>query len=242
MGTLGTNGTDEGVLREWLDREQPHWFRSSETALRGMIEHLQHSCFVESWDELRADGKTETEAGRITLEFYEEGIGRIFGFVRASGALPDDDAWSEIKAEQLLETSQPDIPQPLVDALSNGLAAAERQPTGNHSLYRDWSRCLMLYFYQHAANGPAHPGFEAPREDKMAWAAEAIEDVHDRGALQAALAAYLDDRDVRAVARAIIETPISEIIEHQRKMTGLQRFDLILHTGLLWLIGAVERE
>jgi hypothetical protein len=240
--TVTTNGTDEGVLRDWLDREQDHWFRASESALRGMIEHLQHACFVESWDKLRAGGNTETEAGRITLEFYEDGIGRIFSFLRASGALPDEVAWSELKAGQIDAAQRADVPQPLLDALSNGFASAERRPRGDHALYRDWSRCLMLYFYQHAAGGPRHPGFDAPHEDKLAWAAEVIEDVRDRGALLAAMVEYLGDADIHAVASAIVQTPIAEVLEHQSRLTDLRRFDLILHTGLLWLIGAVERE
>ena len=242
MGSLGTNGTDEGVLRGWLEREQDHWFRASESALRGMIEHLQHTCFVESWDELRDQGKTETEAGRITLEYYEDGIGRIFGFLRASGALPDDDAWLQLKAEQIDRATDADVPQPLVDAQSNGLSIAERRTPGDHAQYRDWSRCLMLFFYQHAANGPRHPGFDAEHKDKLAWAAEVIEDVRDRGALLAAMTEYLNDPDIHAVAGAIISTPLANVLEHQRNLTDLRRFDLILHTGTLWLIGAVERE
>lgn len=242
MGSLGTNGTDEGVLREWLDREQEHWFRASESALRGMIEHLQHACFVETWDQLRTAGKSETEAGRITLELYEDGIGQIFGFLRATGALPDEAAWSSLRDEQIAETRRAGAPQPLADALVNGLELAERRDAGDHALYRDWSRCLMLFFYQHAADGPPHPGFDAPHEDKLAWASEVIENVRDRGALLAAMTDYLNDRDVRAVASAIIDTPVSAVLEHQRKMTDLRRFDLILHTGLLWLVGAVERE
>lgn len=242
MGTLGTNGTDEGVLREWLDREQEHWFRASESALRGMIEHLQHTCFVESWDQLRAAGKSETEAGRITLELYEDGIGRIFGFLRAAGALPDEEAWVELREQQIAETRRADAPQPLADALSNGLAQAERLAVGDHALYRDWSRCLMLFLYQHAADGPPHPGFDASDDDKLAWASAATEDIWERSALLAAMTDYLNDRDVRAVASAIVDTPVSAVLEHQRRMTDLRRFDLILHTGLLWLVGAVERE
>lgn len=242
MGTLGTNGTDEGVLRGWLDREQDHWFRASESALRGMIEHLQHSCFVEAWDDLRSQGKTETEAGRITLEYYEDGIGRIFGFLRACGALPDEETWTILKAEQIDEAREADAPQPLVDAQANGLAIAERRETGDHQIYRDWSRCLMLYFYQHAADGPRHPGFNAARKDKLAWAAEVIENVRDRDALLAAMTEYLNDPDVSAVAGAIVGTPITSVLEHQRRLTDLRRFDLILHTGILWLIDAAERE
>ena len=242
MGSLGSNGTDEGVLRSWLDGEQDHWFRASETALRGMIEHLQHTCFVETWDELRSQGRSETEAGRITLEYYEDGIGRIFGFLRACGALPDDDSWFRLKAEQIEEAQSADVPQALVDAQTNGLTIAERREPGNHEIYRDWSRCLMLYFYQHAASGPRHPGFDAPRKDKLAWAAEVIEDVRGRDALLAALTEYLDDPDVKVVAASIVKTPLTDILEHQRKLTDLRRFDLVLHTGTLWLIDAVERE
>lgn len=242
MGSLGSNGTDEGVLRNWLDSEQEHWFRASESALRGMIEHLQHACFVETWDELRSQGRTETEAGRITLEYYEDGIGRIFGFLRACGALPDDESWVQLKAEQIQEAQNADVPQALVDAQTNGLTIAERREPGDHNLYRDWSRCLMLYFYQHAASGPRHPGFNAERSDKLAWAAEVIEDVRGKDALLAAMTEYLNDPDVYAVASSIVETPISEILEHQRKLTDLGRFDLVLNTGILWLIDAVERE
>jgi hypothetical protein len=242
LGSLGSNGTDEGVLRDWLDSEQERWFRASETALRGMIEHLQHMCFVETWDDLRGQGRTETEAGRITLEYYEDGIGRIFGFLRACGALPDEDSWTRLKAEQIEESRRADVPQPLVDAQANGLTIAERREPGDHKLYCDWSRCLMLYFYQHAAVGPRHPGFEAERKDKLAWAAEVIEDVRDRDALLAEMTEYLNDPDVSAVAGAIVKTPLADVLEHQRKLTDLRRFDLVLHTGTLWLIDAVERE
>ena len=242
MGSLGTNGTDEGVLRDWLESEQDHWFRASERALRGMIEHLQHTCFVETWDELRGQGKTETEAGRMTLEYYEDGIGRIFGFLRASGALPNAESWEALKAERIAEAEGADIPQPLVDAQSNGLAIAERREAGDHEIYCDWSRCLMLFFYQHAAGGPQHPGFNAERSDKLSWAAEVIEDVRSRDALLASMIDYLNDPDVRDIAGAIIETPVRDIIEHQRRLTDLRRFDLVLHTGMIWLIDAVERE
>jgi hypothetical protein len=100
----------------------------------------------------------------------------------------------------------------------------------------------MLYFYQHAAIGPRHPGFSADRKDKLAWAAEVTEDVRDRDALLAAVTEYLNDPDVHAVAGSIIETPITDVLEHQRKLTDLRRFDLVLHTAILWLIDAVERE
>ncbi len=247
MGSLGSNGTDEGVLRDWLDSEQDHWFRASETALRGMIEHLQHTCFVENWDDLRSQGKTETEAGRMTLEYYEDGIGRIFGFLRACGAVPDDESWRRLKAEQIEEAQSADIPQPLVDAQIAGLTMAERRQPGDHSIYRDWSRALMLFFYQyaagqHAEHGPRHPGVTADRAEKLAWAAETIEDVRDRDALLAAVTEYLNDPDVRAVAGEIIATPLDTILELQRRLTDLRRFDLVLHTGILWLIDAVERD
>jgi len=73
------------------------WDRVLLTALDHAIEHLQGLVFVEGMDALAAELGAEA-ALRASVTRYEQGLAHLFGFVRASGALADDVAWSTLKA------------------------------------------------------------------------------------------------------------------------------------------------
>lgn len=237
-----TNGTDEGVLREWLNREIVEWEQAFAYVLDESIQHLQDVCFVAEWDRLIADGKPEDEVGRLTLTLYEQGLGDIFGFARASGAIPNDVAWSTMKLDYRRAADDADVAPAIREALDSGFYLAERYDLGDNVLFRSWGRCLMLFVYQHAADGPEYPGRAAEETEKLAWAYEALRDIEDHETFHLALEVYLGDPGVEPVVAAIVPEPASAVLEHERAMMEQPRFDLVLNTALNWLVEAVERD
>lgn len=236
-----TNGTDEGVLRGWLNRESEEWIRAFVSTLDDAIQHLQDVCFDEHREELKARGISDASIGQASVELYRDGLADVFRFVRASGALADDLAWSWMKSGHRRIASGPDIEPPIRQALEDGLYAAQDTPLGDHAVYRSWTRTLMLFLFQYVADGPPYPGLAASDEDKLAWGYESLRAIEDHNAFHGALASYLYEPGVRSVASELVDYPLGEIIELGNRLVALPRFDLVLNTGLRWVVGAVER-
>jgi hypothetical protein len=236
-----TNGTDEGVLRKWLEREQDEWVRAFVATLDDAIQQLQHVCFEEHWDELAARGISDEMIGRASLELYRDGLTGIFSFVRASGIVANAVAWSQMKTEHRQLASRPEVEPPVVQALEDGMYAAEATPLGNHSVYRSWVGGLMLFLFQYVADGPQYPGFGASEEEKLTWGYEALRAIEDHHIFHAALATYLVEPGVHPVVTALLDDSIEDVTSHSEHLSDMDRFDLILNTGLRWVVGAVER-
>lgn len=237
-----TNGTDEGVLRSWIERERDEWIRQFIATLDDAIQQLQSACFEEHWDELSSRGFSEELIGRASLELYSEGLADIFRFVRASGALADDLAWSTMKSEHRAVASQPDVDPPIRQALEDAMYAAEDTPLGDHGLYRSWVGGLMLFLFQYVADGPPYPGLGASESEKLTWGYEALRTIEDHQVFHSSFAGYTHEPGVRPVVSALLEHPVDEVLALGARLTEMKRFDLILNTGLRWVVGAVERE
>lgn len=236
-----TNGTDEGVLRSWVERETEEWIRAFVATLDDAIQQLQTVCFEEHWDELASRGISEDLIGRASLELYRDGLTDIFGFVRASGAVADSVAWSRMKSEHRALASRPDVDPPILQALEDGMYAAQATPAGDHSLYRSWIGGLMLFLFQFVADGPTYPGLSASEQEKLTWGYEALRSIEDHHVFQRVLAEYMREPGVRPVLRALLDHPIDEVTAFGQHLSEMKRFDLILNTGLRWVVGAVER-
>lgn len=236
-----TNGTDEGVLRSWLEREIEHWIESFVATLDDATQQLQIYCFEEHWDELAARGLDEETIGRASLELYRDGLTDIFRLVRASGALTDAVGWSTMKSKYRSAASDPDVEPPIRDALEDAMYAAESTPLGDHSLYRSWAGALMLFLFQYVADGPPYPGLGASEEEKLTWGYEALRAIEDHHIFHRAVEAYVHEPGVRSVIKALLEHPVDEAIGLGERLSEMPRFDLILNTGLRWVVGAVER-
>lgn len=236
-----TNGTDEGVLRGWLERESDEWVREFIATLDDAIQQLQAVCFEEHWDELASRGISEELIGRASLELYRDGLIDIFRFMRASGALADDVAWSTMKSEHRAAASSPDVDAPIREVLEDAMYAAESTPMGDHGLYRSWTGAVMLFLFQYVADGPQYPGLGATEEEKLTWGYEALRPVEDHRMFHSAVQAYVHEPGVRSVVRALLEHPVDEVVGLGGRLSEMPRFDLILNTGLRWVVHAVER-
>lgn len=236
-----TNGTDEGVLRGWLERETDHWIRSYVATLDDAIQQLQNACFEEHWDELASRGINDELIGRASLELYRDGLTDIFSFMRASGAVADAMAWSKMKSEHRALANRPDVDPPILQALEDGLYAAQSVPLGDHALYRSWISAIMLFLFQYVADGPQYPGIGASEEEKLTWGYEALRAIEDHRVFHSALAAYMREPGVRPVMAALLTEPLDDVISHSSNLADMKRFDLMLNTGLRWVVGAVER-
>lgn len=240
-GVLTTNGTDEGVLRGWLDREYGHWAGALQLTLEDAIEHLQVLCFEGAWNDLAADGLPEDEINERVLTLYADGVSDLLRFMRVSGALDDEVAWSALKAHLRRNAIEDDAGVGAREALDDSLYAAESISLGDHPLYRAWARSLMLFFFHYAANGPIYPGIRAPEQAKLEWAYQALQPIEEHDHFHEALTDYLLDSGVRPVARVVLEHPVEAVLTFETTLLKEARFDLALNTGLRWLIGAVER-
>ncbi len=242
----GTNGTDEGVLRAWLDREASEWDRDYEQAMADTVNHLQIVCFVDTRENLLASGKTEAEIGETTLQLYEDGIVDIFQFARASGAISSDNAWARVKTTYRKLAIEDGATEAVRQALDDGLYRVDEFSAGDAALYTSWKRALMLFLYHHAASQAAdqqpYPGRDASEEEKFTWAYACLEEIEDHAAFHITLASYLYDPGVFPVADAVLDHQIDEILTFETGMMQQPRFDLIMNTGLRWLVGAVERD
>lgn len=236
-----TNGTDEGVLRSWLEHESDEWVRAFVATLDDAIQHLQSVCFEEHWNELAARGISAELIGQTSVELYRDGLADIFRFVRASGTLTDELAWSEMKTRHRAAASGPGVEEPIRQALEDGLYAAEAAALGDHRLYRSWTRALMLFLFQYVAEGPPYPGLGASDDDKLTWGYEALRAIEEHAAFHGAVVTYIHEPGVRSVLKALVDCPLDEVVVLGDQLVDLARFDLIMNTGLRWVVGAVER-
>lgn len=236
-----SNGTDEGILRNWLDGERDHWVRAFVATLDDAIQQLQTVCFEHHWQDLVARGVDEELAGRASLELYRDGLIDIFRFVRASGTLTDDVAWSQMKSEHRSLASRSDTDPAIRQALEDALYTAGQTDAGQHSVYRSLTGALMLFLYQYVADGPPWPGGSASEDEKIAWGYEALRTIEDHLVFHQTLSAYMQEDGVRHVLDALLEVAIDDVIAHDERLSGMERYDLLLSTGLRWVIGAVER-
>lgn len=238
---VATNGTDEGVLRAWLDQEYGHWAGALGMALDDAIEHLQALCFEDAWNELAADELPETEINERVLTLYADGLSDLFRFMRVSGALDDEIAWSALKANLRRDAIEGGAGAGAHEALDDSLYAAESVALGAHDLYRAWAQALMLFIFHYAANGPIYPGLRAGEQEKLEWAYQALQPIEDHDQFHEALTDYMEDSGVLPVARAVLAQPMEAILALELALMQEARFDLTLNTALRWLIGAVER-
>jgi hypothetical protein len=81
----------------------------------------------------------------------------------------------------------------------------------------------------------------ASEQEKLTWGYEALRSIEDHQVFQRALAEYMREPGVRPVLRALLDHPIDEVTALGQQLSGMKRFDLILNTGLRWVVGAVER-
>lgn len=236
-----TNGTDEGVLRSWIERESDEWIRAFIATLDDAIQQLQSYCFEEHWDELIARGLSEEQAGRASLELYREGLTDLFRFVRAAGAPTDAVAWSRMKTEHRSAASGPDVDPSIRSALEDAMYASESTPLGDHRLHRAWMGAAMLFLFQYVADGPPYPGLGASERDKLTWGYEALRALEDHAVFHSALEHYVHEPGVHPVVRAVLDQPVDEVLQLGARLAEMSRFDLMLNTGLRWVVDAVER-
>lgn len=236
-----SNGTDEGILRTWLDGEHDHWVRAFVATLDDAIQQLQSACFEHHWQDLVAQGIDEEQAGRASLDIYRNGLVDIFRFVRASGTLTDEVAWSRMKSEHRSLASRSDTDPAILQALEDALYTAGQTDAGPHGIYRSLSGALMLFLYQYVADGPPWPGVSASDEEKIAWGYTALQAIEDHQVFHLALSAYMQEDGVRHVLDALLENAIDDVIAHDACLSEMERYDLLLSTGLRWVVGAVER-
>lgn len=237
-----SNGTDEGVLREWLDRESREWNEAFTGTLDDAVDQLQALCFVDIWEQLIESGRPEDEVGRETVELYEQGITDVFRFVRACGMPADAVAWSTMKAKYRRDASEPYVAVSIREALETGMYEAESTPLGSHGRYQSWIRALMLFLVHHAAEkDQPYPGLAADEHAKLSWAYEVLQDVEEHETFHRRVVEYLHDPGVRPVVEAVTGELVEEIVQFETSILYLERFDLVLNTGLRWLAGAVER-
>jgi hypothetical protein len=204
------------------------WQAALQTTIADAIEHLQVLIFEDGWEELRSATGSDENALRESVAHYERELARLFGFVRASGALADAVAWSTLKTDLRRAALDSNTEISLRTALETGLYAADTVPLADHAGYRDWANALMGFLASRAAAGPAGPGTEADDEDRLQWAYDRLADLEDHTAFGAAFLNWLntklppgDDRDA--------------IAAHQQRLLALPRFDIVLNTSLRWL-------
>lgn len=241
MGTTNGDADDQQARGAWLDRERDEWVRAFVGALDDAIQHLQQIIFEEGWDRLLAEHGDEAAALRESVRHYERGLAHLFGFVRACGTLADDVAWSSMKTEYRRAALDAGVELTLRTALETGLYAAEQSPLGDHAGWLAWTDALMLFLYQRSAGAPPHPGPAAPHDDQLRWAYALLQPLEEHAAFHAAFAAYLADPEVRPAVEGLTGQPVAAIVEHGERLLQLRRFDLILNTGLTWLVGAAAR-
>ncbi len=81
----------------------------------------------------------------------------------------------------------------------------------------------------------------ASEGEKLTWGYESLRSIEDHAAFHLALSGYVQEPGVRPVVMALLESPIDQVIAHSEQLSEMKRFDLMLNTGLRWVVGAVER-
>jgi hypothetical protein len=212
------------------DQAAEEWQAALLAALSDAIEHLQVLIFDEGWDTLLAETGSQEAALRESVVTYERELARLFGIVRASGALLDGVAWSTLKADLRRAALEAETEISLRTALESGLYAAESVPLGDHATYLRWSVALRAFLTARLEGQPERPAPGAAFEDRLLWAYQGLADIEDHDAFHAAFIAWLD-------ASAPDRNAVVDVIDHQQRLLTLPRFDLFLNTSLRWLAG-----
>lgn len=241
MGMTDAHAEGHQARRAWLDRERDEWVRAFVGALDDAIQHLHIMIFEEGWDQLLAEYGDEAVALRESVHHYERGLAHLFGFVRASGTLADEVAWSTMKTEYRRTAVEADVEITLRTALETSLYAAERVPLGDHAHWLAGTDALMLFLYQAAGEAAPHPGLLATMDDQLRWAYEVLQPIEAHDTFQAAFDAYLSDPFVRPIVEDLTGTNAETIAAWQAGLLPLARFDLLMNAGLVWLASAVAR-
>jgi hypothetical protein len=206
------------------------WQAALLTALSDAIDHLQVVIFEEGLEALLAETGSQEDALRESVATYERELARLFGILRASGALESAVAWSALKADLRRAALDAETEISLRTALETGLYAAESIPLGDHDAYLDWSAALRSFLTERLAVQPDRPAPNAPLEERLLWAYQGLADIEDHDAFHAAFVAWLATSSLDRGATQVVS-------EHQQRLLTLPRFDLFLNTSLHWLAG-----
>lgn len=226
MEALTTNGTDEGVLRAWLEREFRHWQRAFEASLRQEIDELRRSHLNDQPGRPAPSGEPVERFSRALVE--------LLTFSRSTGALPDN------SLRRLREAAEPKAGTGAA-AVDEAFAEVGQQPAGDEDLHESWARCLMLLFYHHAVDSAAsYPGPDALYRERREWARRTLGGYANSGALEQALEAYLDESGISPVVAAVVDHPAAEVLRYHESIPE-HRIGLVTGAGARWLVGAVER-
>jgi hypothetical protein len=203
------------------------------TALSDAIDHLQVVIFEEGLEALLAETGSQEEALRESVATYERELARLFGILRASGALESAVAWSALKADLRRAALDAETEISLRTALETGLYAAESIPLGDHHAYLAWSAALQAFLADRMVSQPERPASAAPLEERLLWAYQGLADIEDHDAFHTAFVAWLTTSTPDREAAQTVS-------DHQQRLLSLPRFDLFLNTSLHWLAGPTD--
>jgi len=213
------------------DQAVNDWQAALQVALADAIEHLQVLIFDEGWDAILAQTGNQEDALRESVATYERELARLFGILRASGALPSSVAWSTLKVDLRRAALDAETEISLRTALETGLYAAESIPLGEHATYQRWASALRSFLTSRLAGASDQPGPGAADEDRLLWAYQHLADIEEHDAFNAAFIAWVE-------ASGMERETIAEVVNHQQRLLSLPRFDLFLNTSLRWLAGS----
>ncbi len=211
----------------------PDWGAALLATLNDAIEHLQVLIFEDSWDTIRAVTESDEDALRASVARYEEELGRLFGFLRATGALESPVAWSSLKVDFRRAVLEIGTEISLRTALESGLYTAERVPLGNHDIFLEWSAALQRFLLDRASSSESQPAGNAPEDERLLWAYQTLADLEDHDAFQAGFIEWITTRSPG-------RSDAGETIEFQKRLHSLPRFDLVLNTSLRWLAASAD--
>jgi hypothetical protein len=209
-----------------VEREIAAWETALRVALEQAIEHLQALIFDEGMDTLVTETGSPVAALRAGVLHYEQGVANLFAIVRASGSLPDAVAWSTLKASLRRDMLESGVDITLRTATETGLYLAEREPLGDHAVFRAWAGALVSSLATRAAAAPTFPA-QGDDDARLYWAYHTLADLEDHAAFHAAVLAAAP--------------PDSAVSAHAARLLALPRYDLILNASLLWLANAGAR-
>jgi hypothetical protein len=203
------------------------------TTLSDAIEHLQVLIFEEGWDALLAETGGHEAALRESVAIYERELARLFGFLRASGALLDAVAWSTLKTDLRRAALDSETEISLRTALESGLYVAESIPLGDHARYLRWSAALRGFLVARASGSSSRPSPDADDDDRLRWAYSTLAAIEDHDAFSAAFIAWLD-------AESSDPSTAGDLLDLQTRLLALPRFDIVLNTSLRWLAASAN--
>jgi hypothetical protein len=206
------------------------------TALSDAIDHLQVVIFEEGLEALLAETGSQEEALRESVATYERELARLFGILRASGALESAVAWSALKADLRRAALDAETEISLRTALETGLYAAESIPLGDHHTYLAWS-ALKADLRRAALDAETEISLRTALETGL-YAAESIPlgDHHAYLAWSAALQAFLADRTVSQPERPASAAPLEErLLWAYQGLADIEDHDAFHTAFVAWL-------